>query len=176
MSYDATETVTGYGAARIALTTNARFEALVAAFEQAVPALGDREALARLAEDGDWAGFTRGLQWESPSGFVAVWSSRPGELMRYAGSRVPSALWLIVNHAIGARLFRHDPAAMLYSPVRLELHAARDAGSVLVFDQPSARLKSFGINKITQGGSELDRALGDLIEELGLPRPTALRR
>jgi hypothetical protein len=176
VTYDATETATEYRASRVLVHANARFEAFVAAFEQAVPALTNEDARARLAEDGDWSGFTRGLQWEAPSGFVRVWSWRPTELMRHAGSPTPSAVWLSVHHAIGARLFRHDPAAMLYSPLRLEAHAAADAGTIVGFDVPSSQLRGFGINKVTQAGAELDRALGDLLEDLGLPRPSELRR
>ena len=176
MSYDATERVTDYEARRVELVTNARFEAFAAAFDNAVPELLDAAALARLAEDGDWRTFTRSLAWEAPSGFVRVWSSRPGELMRAAGSDRASALWLIVNHAIAARLFRHDPATMLYSPLRVAAHASAEAGTVISFDVPSGRLRSFGTNKVTQAGAELDRALGDLVEDLGLPRPAVLRR
>jgi len=176
VTYDATEETTDYQATRVRMHANTRFEAFVAALEQAVPELSQADAVARLAEDGDWSGFTRGLQWEAPSGFVRVWSWSPSELMRHAGNSTPSALWLIVNHAIGARLFRHDPAAMLYSPLRVEAHAAPDAGTIVSFDVPSARLRGFGINKVTQAGAELDRALGDLLEDLGLPRPAALRR
>ncbi|HEY0247728.1 MAG TPA: hypothetical protein VGC45_05645 [Gryllotalpicola sp.] len=176
MSYDAAESTTDYPATRVQLASNARFESLVSVFEAAVPELTDAAALARVAEDGDWAAFARGLAWESPSGFVRMWSWRPGELMRSAGSSTPSAVWLIVNHAVGARLFRHDPGALLYSPLRIEAHAARNAGTVLSFDLPSAQLRGFGVNKITQAGAELDRALGDLVEDLGLPRPGALRR
>jgi hypothetical protein len=96
--------------------------------------------------------------------------------MRHAGNAASSIIWLLVNHGVGARLFRHDPGALLYSPIRIEAHAP-DAGTTIVgFDVPSAQLRSFGINKITQAGAELDRALGDLIEDLGLPRPAALRR
>ena len=176
MSYGSQERVIDYPARRVELDTNARFEALIAAIESAVPELTDAAAVARLADDGDWQAFTRGLAWESPSGFVRVWSSRPDALMTAAGSARPSAVWLLVNHAVGARLFRHDPATLLYSPLRLEAHAAQDAGTVLAFDVPSARLRSFGTNKVTQAGAELDRALGDLVEDLGLPRPGALRR
>jgi len=176
MSYEAGERSTEYTATRVELASNARFEALTAAFEQAVPELTDASALARLSEDGDWASFTRGLAWESPSGFVRVWGSRPHELFGVAGSSTPSAVWLIANYAIAARLFRHDAATLLYSPLRIEAHAARQAGTVLAFDVPSSRLRGFGINKITQGGAELDRALGDLVEDLGLPRPAAQRR
>jgi hypothetical protein len=87
-------------------------------------------------------------------------------------------VWLIVNHGIGARLFRHDPGAMLYSPLRIEAHAAAPAASdtVISFDVPSTQLGGFGVNKITQAGAELDRALGDLFEDVGLSRPAALRR
>jgi hypothetical protein len=176
VSYDAEETAAEYAGTRVTLATNARFEALVAAFEQAVPALSDAEAAARLAEDGDWSGFVRGLRWESPSGFVRVWTSRPGELMSRAGSAAQSAVWLVVDHGVGARLFRHDPGAMLYSPIRIEAHTASGAGTIIGFDVPSRQLRGFGINKITQAGAELDRALGDLLEDLGLPRPAALRR
>ncbi|MDL9980595.1 hypothetical protein [Microbacterium candidum] len=176
MTYDVTETDVEYAATRVQLRTNAHFASFVAAFEMAVPELTDRDAVARLAEDGDWSGFVRGLQWEAPSGFVRVGTFRPDALMRFAGSPTASAVWLVVNHGIGARLFRQDPATALYSPLRIEAHAARDAGTVIGFDLPSASFKSFGLNKLTQAGAELDRALGDLLEDLGMPRPTALRR
>ena len=176
MSYDADETTEDYPARRVRLATNARFDSLVAAFEQAVPALDDDEALTRLTADPDWPGFLRGLQWEAPSGFVRVWSSTPSDLMRFAGSPAPSAVWLIVNHGITARLYRHDPSALLYSPLRIEAHSAQDAGTIVSFDVPSLQLRSFAINKVTQAGAELDRALGALLEDLGIPRPSALRR
>ena len=67
MTYDATETTTDYSAVRVRMHANARFEAFVAAFEQAVPELSQADALARLAEDGDWSAFTRGLQWALPA-------------------------------------------------------------------------------------------------------------
>jgi hypothetical protein len=176
MSYAAEESTTDYPAVRVELASNARFESLAAALEQAVPELTDAAAIDRLAEDGDWQSFTRGLAWEAPTGFVRVWSSRPARLLSAAGNATPSALWLIVNYAVAARLYRHEPATLLYSPLRIEMHSAREAGTVVSFDVPSARLRSFGTNKVTQAGAELDRALGDLVEGLGLPRPGALRR
>lgn len=176
MSYSASESVSEHRARRIRLATNAQFDALVAAFEAAVPALSDREALARLAEDGDWQGFVRGVQWESPSGFVRVWSSRPGELLRFAGSDARSVVWMIAHHAIAARHVRHDPGTLLYAPIRVVAHTTREPGTVLTVDVPGDALGGFGINKVTQAGAELDRALGDLFEDLGLPRPAALRR
>ncbi|WP_251438958.1 hypothetical protein [Microbacterium sp. USTB-Y] len=175
MSYDAEETVFAQAGRRIRLETNAQFDALVGAFEAAVPALPEEQALAEV-RGGDWAGFVRGLQWEAPSGFVRVWTSRPDALMQHAGGGARSAVWLIAHHGIAARLFRHDPGTMLYTPLRIEMHTSAAAGTTLSFEAPGARLAGFGVNKITQAGAELDRALGDLIEEIGLPRPAALRR
>lgn len=169
------ETVFEHPGRRISLETNAQFDALVAAFEHAVPALSQERALAEL-RGGDWAGFMRGLRWEAPNGFVRVGTSRPDELMRHAGSTARSVVWMISHHAIAARLYRHDPGAMLYSPLRIEAHTMKRPGTILSFEMPSAQLGGFGVNKITQAGAELDRALGDLIEVLGLPRPSSLRR
>lgn len=174
MSYQAEETTSEHQARRVRLHTNAHFAALVSAFEEAVPALSDAEALAQVS--GDWAGFIRGLQWESPSGFVRVATARPSDLLQQAGSTAQSVVWLIAHHGIAARLFRHDPGTMLYSPLRVEAHTSREPGTTLSFEVPSTQLAGFGINKITQAGAELDRALGDLLEDLGLPRPAALRR
>ncbi|WP_261163808.1 hypothetical protein [Microbacterium sp. Marseille-Q6965] len=176
MSYAAHETTSEYTARRIRIETNAHFDAFVSAFESAVPALPEAEAAARVAEDGDWAAFVRGVQWESPSGFVSVWSSRPDRIMQSAGSDARSAVWLIVHHGVAARMFRHDAGTTLYSPIRVEAHTGREPGTVLGVEVPSAPLASYGINKVAQAGAELDRALGDLLEDLGLPRPTALRR
>ncbi|MGW9627974.1 hypothetical protein [Microbacterium sp. NPDC055521] len=175
MSYDAEETFFEHAGLRITLETNAQFDAMTAAFERAVPALSQEQALEEL-RSGDWAGFVRGLQWETPNGFVRVWTSRPDELMQHAGNAARSVVWMISHHAIAARLYRHDPGAVLYSPLRIEAHTTKRPGTTLSFEVPSAQLAGFGVNKIAQAGAELDRALGDLIEELGLPRPSALRR
>ncbi|MGI6879246.1 hypothetical protein [Microbacterium sp. gxy059] len=175
MSYDASETVLEHPGRRVRIETNAQFDALVGAFEEAVPALPDEEALTELRGD-DWAGFVRGLEWTAPYGFVRVSATRPDELMRRAGSDARSVVWSVVHHGIAARLFRHDPATALASPLRIEAHTSRRPGTTLGFEVPSALLGGFGLNKITQAGVELDRALGDLLEGLGLPRPSALRR
>lgn len=175
MSYDAEETLFPPSGRRVRIETNAQFDALVAAFEAAVPALSQQQALEEL-RGGDWTGFVRGLQWEAPHGFVRVWTSRPDELMAHAGSTARCVVWMITHHAIAARLYRHDPGTMLHSPLRIAAHTTSRPGTTLSFEVPSSQLGEFGVNKITQAGVELDRALGDLIEELGLPRPVALRR
>ncbi|WP_114855654.1 hypothetical protein [Brachybacterium sp. YJGR34] len=176
MTYAMTETLDEHPAQRLTLATSAHFDGLVAALEQAVPALSDPEALRRLAEDGDWAAFVRGLAWESPSGFVRVATSRPSDLLQHAGSRSSCIVWSLAHHAIAARMIRHDPSTMLHSPLRLAAYTTGSPGTTLSLEVPSSSLGGFGLAKIAQAGAELDRALGDLLEDLGLPRPAALRR
>ena len=175
MTYDATETAFDYAGTRIRIQTNALFDVVTSAFETAVPELSDEQALEDLGR-GDWAEFLRGLEWESPSGFVRVATLRPDTVMSRAGSSARSVMWMITHYGIAPRLFRHDPGSVLYAPLRIEAHTSKQPGTTLSFDIPSAQLRGFGINKITQAGAELDRALGDLIEDIGLPRPAALRR
>ncbi|GAA4773767.1 hypothetical protein [Microbacterium gilvum] len=175
MSYQADEATSEHVGRRVVLRTNAQFDALAGAFEQAVPELSDEAALAELRA-GDWAGFVRGVQWESPSGFVRTATSHPAALLAHAGADARSVVWHLAHHAITARLFRHDPGTMLHLPLRVEAHTTRTPGTVLSFEVPSTVLAGYGVNKITQAGAELDRALGDLLEDIGLPRPSALRR
>lgn len=175
MTFDARELTTDVTTRRVRVVTNVRFEVFVAAFEHEVPALSHEDALSRLSEDGDWSAFVRGLEWEAPSGFVRMSSWRPSELLHHAGNPTPAVIWSIVHHAVGARLFRHDPATLLHLPLRIEAHAD-GPGTVLNFDVPGDPLRSFPLNKVVQAGAELDRALGDLLEDLGVPRPAALRR
>lgn len=174
MTYALEETSHEYPAQRLTLATPARFDTFVEAFEAAVPSLPDEEALTQLTPD--WAAFVRGLEWEAPSGFVRTATAWPSELLQHAGSRSRSVVWTIVHHAIAARLHRLEPGTLLSTHLRIAAHTTARPGTVLTLDVPSAALRSFGNNKITQGGAELDRALGDLLEDLGLPRPSALRR
>ncbi|MFC0674935.1 hypothetical protein [Brachybacterium hainanense] len=174
MSYAMEETVQEHPARRLTLATPARFDTLVHAFEAVVPMLSEEEALTQLTPD--WAAFVRGLEWEAPSGFVRTATSRPSDLLQHAGSRSRSIVWTIVHHPIAARLHRLEPATLLSTHLRIQAHTTARPGTVLTLDVPSAALRAFGSNKITQGGVELDRALGDLLEDLGLPRPSVLRR
>ena len=176
MSIHAVERIVPVSANRIEIVADVPFERLLQSFEREVPPL-DEELFARLvAEGADWKRFVQASGGRGSHRFVAFWRHYPSPVMRAGGADAPSAAYLIGDYATTARMFRHDPGIVLYAPLRLELHVDRAGRTVLSADQPSSQLVTFGNNKITQAGYELDRMLGDLLEELGLPRPSVLRR
>jgi hypothetical protein len=176
VSINASSRVVPVSVHRIEIEAEVPFETLRRAFEAEVPAL-DEEHFRQLVESGaEWKQFVQAAGGNGIHSFVAFWRHYPSSIMRVGGSDAPSASYLIGDYATAARMFRHDPGVMLYAPLRLELHVNRRGRTVLSVDQPSSQLVSLQNNKITQTGYELDRMLGDLLEELGLPRPEVLRR
>ncbi len=175
MAYRASERLVPVAVTRIELDAEVPFATLRRALEAEVPPL-DEEARDRLlAEGAPWTRLARDLAGPGLHRLVRFWSDDPTPLMRAGGADIPSASYLLGDYATTARMFRHDPATLLYTPFRLELHARGTDRTIVSADQPSTALLSFGNNKITQAAYELDRMLGDLLEELGLPRPGVLR-
>lgn len=176
MTFSASERIVPVSANRIEIEADVPFEVLRRAFEAQVPAL-DARLFSQLVDAGaEWKQFVQESYGNGIHTFVAFWRQYPTPVMRVAGADIPSAAYLIGDYVTMSRMFRNDPGALLYSPTRLELHVNRGGRTVLTVDQPSSQLVSLGNNKITQAGRELDRMLGDLLEELGLPRPSVLRR
>jgi len=176
MALPATERVIPVSVNRIELEAAVPFGTLRRAFEAEVPPLDVAHLRELLSSGADWRRLSLETGGPGIHRFVRFWTDHPTPVMRVGGADIPSAVYLIGDYATAARMFRHDPGALLYTPLRVELHATKAGGTVLSVDQPSSRLGSFGNNKITQAGFELDRMLGDLLEELDLPRPSVLRR
>ena len=176
MALPANERIVPVSVNRIELEAAVAFGTLRRAFEAEVPPLDVGHVRELLSSGADWRRLTLESAGPGIHSFVRFWTDHPTPVMRVGGADIPSAVYLIGDYATAARMFRHDPGPLLYTPLRVELHATRSGGTVLSVDQPSSRLGSFGNNKVTQAGFELDRMLGDLLEELGLPRPSVLRR
>lgn len=161
---------------RIAVTTPLSFEPMRLRFEATVPEL-DLAGLERMAGQGaSWGELQRAAGYGAAYDLCRFWTHDPSALLHLAGNDAPSRTYLIGSLAMAARLFRIEPGTALHAPLRIELHANRSGAAVLSFDQPGSQLASYGLNKVTQAGYELDRLLGDLLEGLDLPRPAALRR
>ncbi len=176
MTYRATERLHPIEGQRIELEAEVPFATLRAAFEAEVPEL-DHDLLRRLLDSGaDWTTLARSLAGPGSHGLVRFWRGEVTGVMRVGGVDLPGVGYLVGDYATAARMYRHDAGTTLYTPFRVELHASGEGRTVLSADQPSAPLRGFGNNKITQAGYELDRMLGDLLEDLGLPRPSVLRR
>jgi len=159
---------------RWSIDTGAAFGDFRKRYEAAVPAV-DLDRLTRLrAEHASCDAVLADAAESAPHGFLRFWSTDVGDLMRLAGHRGGCATYLMGNHTIAERMYRHDPAVMLYAPLRTTIHEDRQGGTRFSIDQPSSRFASFGDPDITSVGLELDRKAVHLLRVLEVPVPAAL--
>ena len=154
---------------RWSIDTGASFEDFRARFETAVPVL-DTDRMNQLrAEKAEWDTVVEAAEENAPHGFMRFWSTDVGGTMRLAGDAGDCASYLMGNHTIAERMYRHDPAVMLYAPLRTAIH--RDAEGTVWFsiDQPSTHFSTFHNPAITAVGEELDRKVLHLLQVLDVP-------
>jgi hypothetical protein len=159
---------------RLAIAVGTGFADFRERYERSVP-IFDAERFAALVRDGaDWDTVLRATGANAPHDFIRYWTLDAGPLMGLAGDPTHCSSYLMGNHTIAERMYRHDPAIMLYAPLRTAIH--EDARGITWFsvDQPSTRFSSFGDPAITEVGLELDHKLAALLEHLGAPVPPAL--
>jgi uncharacterized protein (DUF302 family) len=159
---------------RWSIDTGTSYEDFRARYESAVPAL-DLDRLGRLrAERASWDAVLAAAAENAPHGFMRFWSTDVGETMRLAGDPGSCATYLMGNHTIAERMYRYDPAVMLYAPLRTTIHQDAHGLTRFSLDQPSTRFAGFGNEDIAAVGRELDRKVVDLLRVLEVPVPPAL--
>ncbi|HVV20736.1 MAG TPA: DUF302 domain-containing protein [Pseudonocardiaceae bacterium] len=159
---------------RWSFDTRSSFDEFRARYEAAVPER-DLDRIARLrAEHASWDAVLADAENSAPHGFLRFWSTDVGGLMRLAGHRGPCVSYLMGNHTIAERMYRHDPAVMLYAPLRTTIHEDRHGVTRFSLDRPSTHFASFGDPDITSVGLQLDRKVINLLRVLDVPVPAAL--
>ncbi|MEH1058064.1 DUF302 domain-containing protein [Micromonospora sp. CPCC 206171] len=159
---------------RWSIDTGASFADFRARYEAVVPVL-DTKRMERLRADrADWDTVLRAAADNAPHGFMRFWSTDVGGTMQLAGDAGDCSSYLMGNHTIAERMYRHDPAVMLYAPLGAAIH--RDELGITRFsiDQPSTRFSSFDTPEITAVGEELDRKVIHLLQVLDVPVPDTL--
>ncbi|MGW4484884.1 hypothetical protein ACWEOE_13700 [Amycolatopsis sp. NPDC004368] len=143
-------------------------------YEAAVPPL-DVDRMAQLrAERASWDTVLAAAAENAPYGFLRFWGTDVGELMQLAGDQGSCVAYLMGNHTIAERMYRHDPAVMLYAPLRTTIHLDGQGVTRFSLDQPSTHFAGFGVPAITSVGRELDRKVADLLRVLDVPVPPAI--
>jgi hypothetical protein len=151
--------------------------ALPQAYEEA------RERYESLVPQVDIAKFSQMSSWQATLELAKT--NAPHGFMRYYGSDITAAMtgsasswkttqYLMGNHTIAERMWRHDPSAMLHAPLRTVLYVDRDGDTQLAVDQPSLLFNSYGLPEIAAVGRELDALLAGLITLLGGDVPPLL--
>jgi uncharacterized protein (DUF302 family) len=153
---------------RVDINTGIPFDTFVTAFEKAAPEF-DQMPMQRIVE--------RAGTWDDVRAEVA--KNAPNELMRYgkidatpllgvAGHSTRAIEYLVGNHVIAETMFRHDPKALLYAPLRMLVYSDDDGNAVFTMDKPSAAFGSLGIAEVTAVGEGLDRKVVNLLRIVGV--------
>jgi uncharacterized protein (DUF302 family) len=143
-------------------------------YEQAVP-FNPTIEVANLVERGaPWTEMIGLIADSAPHGFLIYWRNDVHPVMGLAGDANDCVAYLMGNHTIAEQMFRHDPRAMLYAPLRTAIWEDDAGGAWFSVDQPSTLFASFHNPAVAAVGLELDRKLAGLLEALGTEVPMAL--
>jgi uncharacterized protein (DUF302 family) len=160
---------------RVDIPTGIAFDAFRAAFEHAAPAF-DTARVQRITDNGG--------TWDDVRDAVAA--NAPNELMVYAvidstqrlavaGHRIKAVEYLLGNVVIAETMFRHDPKALLYAPLRVLVHSDPAGNAIFSMDRPSTAFASLGIPEITEVGKSLDLKVAALLRVIGVEPGDAFR-
>jgi Domain of unknown function DUF302 len=159
---------------RLTIDVRASLPDFQARYEEAVPPMPADEVQALIARQVPWEEMLALVAARAPHGFLIYNRIAIDPLMRLAGHATACVSYLMGNHTIAERMFRHDPEVMLYAPLRTVIWEGAGGGARFSIDQPSALFASFGNPDILSVGVELDRKVAALLGHLGVEVPEVL--
>jgi hypothetical protein len=153
---------------RIDISTRVEFDEFVAAFEKLAPPFDPASVAAIVQRDGDWDEVLAAAAINAPNDLMVYAKIDALPLLCLAGHSTKAVEYLLGNHTIAETMFRHDPRALLYAPLRLLIYADTEGNAVFSMDQPSAAFGSLGIADVTKVGEGLDRKVVNLLRLIGV--------
>ena len=121
-----------------------------------------------IAAGGNWDDVRAAVAKNAPNELMVCAKVGGTELLSLAGDRTLAIEYLIGNHVIAETMFRHDPKALLYAPLRMLVYSDADGNAIFTMDQPSAAFGSLGIAEVTKVGEGLDRKVVNLLRVIGI--------
>jgi len=173
MSKLTVEPVTWFGTRRLTVPIPG-VRTFQARYERAVPNLPVDSVKQLVASDAPWSAMVEMIDAAAPHGFLIYFKNDLHAVMANAGHTADCVAYLMGNHVIAEKMFRHDPRAMLYAPLRTLIWEDPEGRAWFTADQPSTQFASLGIPEVEAVGEELDRKLALLLEELEVPLPGPL--
>jgi hypothetical protein len=147
------------------------YDDAIADFERAVPPIDPQRFQALQS----WQDNLALSATVAPLGLMRFGSIDVTAYMRTSGTDRAGIEYLLGNHTIAERMYRHEPAAMLYAPLRLFIYADDAGQGVLLMDQPSTLFGSLGDNaEVAAVGRELDYKVAAVLSAMGVDVPPAL--
>jgi uncharacterized protein (DUF302 family) len=143
-------------------------------YEAAVPDVPREEVTAMVQQGAPWSEMVKMIEATAPYGFLIYFRNDVLPVMQAAGDDADCIAYLMGNHVIAERMFRHDPRAMLYAPLRTLIWEDTTGQAWFTADQPSTQFGSLGIPEVSKVGVELDRKLAALLRALDVAVPEPL--
>lgn len=159
---------------RLEVATEQDYEELRTRYEEAVPPLDAARTFALAQEEAPWSRVLELAAENAPHEFMIYWKFDAQPLLGLAGDHARCTEYLMGNHTIAERMFRHDAGALLHAPLRTTIHEDPEGRVRFAIDRPSDLFAVFGRPEVTDVGRELDRKVGYLLAHLGLPVPVEL--
>lgn len=147
------------------------YDAAIRRYEELVPAVD----FGRFGQLATWDAAVELAAINAPYGFMIYWKTNVTALMAGSQSGWRCTEYLMGNHVIAERMFRHEPTVMLHAPLRTLICADLDGDTQFVVDRPSDHFSSYGSAEISRVGGELDSLLAALLVELDAQVPEPLR-
>lgn len=166
----ARSTAIDYAGRRLVVPLPGTYDAAREHYERLVPEVDS----ARFFQMASWQATLELAEINAPHGFMRYYRGDITAVMAGSPSLWKATQYLMGNHTIAERMFRHDPSVMLYAPLRTLLYADPDGDTQLAIDHPSLLFASYGNSQIADVGRELDTLLAQLISLLGADPPLQL--
>ena len=160
---------------RLVFDTGQPYEKFRSRYEAAVPPVQPRRLGDFAGRHARWPDLAAHMSEPSPHGFVLYWRAVVTPLMTTAAERRPCTAYLMGCPAIAEKIYRHDPAVMLYAPLRALIYIDSGDRTRFAVDQPSTVLAGFADPAIAELGADLDRQLAELLKALGVGATEVLR-
>jgi hypothetical protein len=145
-----------------------------ARYEAAVPPYPEKDVLALAMRRAPWSEMLEFVNRVAPLGFLIYNVAQFDPIFSLAGDSGSCVAYLMGNHTIAERMFRHVPAVMLHAPLRTAIWSTADRNAKFTFDRPSDHFGSFVNPDVAAVGVELDRKVANLLEHLGVEVPDVL--
>jgi uncharacterized protein (DUF302 family) len=144
-------------------------------YEAAVPDLPLAAVEDLVSRKVPWSEMVKLIERSAPYGFLIYFRNDVHPVMALAGDKADCVAYLMGNHVIAERMFRHDPRAMMYAPLHTVIWEDERGDAWFTVDQPSKQFASFDIAEIAEVGIELDHKLAALLDALAVPVPPELK-
>jgi hypothetical protein len=157
-----------YQVTRLVFDARQPYDKFRGRYEAAVPPADPQRPGDVTGRHACWPDLAADAGETGPHGFVLYWRADMTPRITTAGERRPCTAYLMGCPPITEKIYRHDPAMMLYAPLRALIYIDSGDRTRFAVDQPSTVLAGFADPAIADLGADLDHQLAELLKALGV--------